>query len=167
MAVYRDQRFWNKVKQEYLEGEKSKAQICRENMISVNTINSRMRKEGWREEREKYQADHKHIEEAQTESYEEAKNRFDMTNKKICEDIGHTLLNKIAMSCDTVAVDDRAGIRQLTASLKDLKELKLWSDTLDRIEQEARIKKLQKEASDEQQSVAITVSFTDDIDKIV
>lgn len=168
MAIYRDKKFWNKIKREYLEGGKTKAQICRENGLSINTMNSRLRNEGWAEAKKNYQKKHQEVEQVETESIQEAKNRFDETNKKICEDIGHTLLNKIAMSCDTIDVEDRAGIRQLTASLKDLKELKLWSDKLDIIEQEARIKKLQKEAEDkDDKNVSITVSFTDDIDKLV
>ena len=43
---------------------------------------------------------------------------------------------------------DRQGLRQLTASLKDLKEIKALQTELDRLEQEARIERLQKASED-------------------
>ena len=43
-------------------------------------------------------------------------------------------------------VVDRAGLRQLTAALKDLKEIQMLKSELDRQEQEARIAKLQADA---------------------
>lgn len=163
--IYRDKRFWNKVKQEFLDGDTPK-EICEKHDLSMNTLQSRIKNHGWRAERT--EAQYKERREAKKESLAEAKARFDKENKALCDDIGHTLLQKIAMSCETVDVDDRAGIRQLTASLKDIKELRLWVDALDKIEQEARIKKLQKEAEDkDDKNVSITVSFTDDIDKLV
>lgn len=163
--LYRDKRFWNKVKQEYLQGDTPK-EICERHDLSMNTLNSRIKNHGWREERR--EAQYKEKREAKIESVQEAKDRFDKENKALCDDIGHTLLKKIAMSCETVDVDDRAGIRQLASSLKDLKELRLWVDLLDKTEQEARIKKLQKDAEEkDDKNVSITVSFTDDIDKLV
>ena len=41
---------------------------------------------------------------------------------------------------------DRAGLRQLTAALKDIKEVQMLKSELDRKEQEARIANLQKQA---------------------
>lgn len=44
---------------------------------------------------------------------------------------------------------DRAGLKQLTAALKDIKEVKMLKTELDRQEQEARIEKLRREAEPE------------------
>lgn len=57
-------------------------------------------------------------------------------------------------------VVDRAGLRQLTAALKDLKEVKGVMNELDRREQEARIAKLQREADGEDDDNEIQVVIT-------
>ena len=67
----------------------------------------------------------------------------------------------------TEAVDggivDRSGLRQITAALKDLKEIQMLKTELDRMEQEARIEKLRKEAAKEDRSSTITVTMEGDI----
>lgn len=45
---------------------------------------------------------------------------------------------------------DRKGLRQLAASLKDLKEIKALQSELDKLEQEARIERLKKAAKEEE-----------------
>ena len=42
---------------------------------------------------------------------------------------------------------DKAGLRQITAALKDIKEIKMLRSELDRREQEARISNLERQAS--------------------
>ena len=55
---------------------------------------------------------------------------------------------------------DRAGLRQLTAALKDLKEIQMLRSELDRQEQEARIAKMQREADGEDDDNEIQVVIT-------
>ena len=55
------------------------------------------------------------------------------------------------------SVIDRAGLRQLTAALKDIKEVKMLRSELDRQEQEARIANLRKQAQEETVSGAALV----------
>ena len=164
--VYRSQRFWNKVKEEYMEGKDPKAVIAARHGITVNSMNNRLRTEHWAQEKEERNKQKEHEKIAEAESVAEIKPRYDATNQMLCEDIGNTLLRKIAMSCDAIDISDRAGIRQLTASLKDLKELRLWADTLNEIEQKARIKKLQKEADEETKTFNLNVSFAEDVEEI-
>ena len=160
--IYRDKKFWNKVKHEYLEGDGTKPEIAKRHNLSLNTLNSRIKNEHWAKDKEEYRKKHKPKEEV----FADAKERYDKDNDAICRDIGKTLLSKIAMSIDRLDVEDRAGIRQITASLKDLKELRLWADTLNEIEQKARIEKLQAEAKDkEPTSIDINVSFCNDWDE--
>ena len=162
--IYRNKRFWNKVKHEYMEDECTKKEICERHDLSLNTLNSRIKNEHWAKDKEEYKKKNPPKEQV----FAEAKDRYDQSNDIICKDIGHTLLSKIAMSIDKLDCEDRAGIRQLTASLKDLKELRLWADTLNEIEQKARIEKLKAEAKDkEPTNIDINVSFTDEVEKLV
>ena len=57
---------------------------------------------------------------------------------------------------------DRAGLKQLSAILKDLREIGIFRSELDKKEQEARIKKLQKEAEEEQTDMDVTITFKGD-----
>ena len=59
------------------------------------------------------------------------------------------------------SIIDRAGIRQLTAALKDLKEIQMLKSELDRQEQEARIAKLQREAQEDTVKEPIRVIIDD------
>ncbi len=55
---------------------------------------------------------------------------------------------------------DRAGLRHITAALKDLKEIQMLKSELDRQEQEARIEKLRREAEkDEDTSTEVVITF--------
>lgn len=60
---------------------------------------------------------------------------------------------------------DRAGLRQLSAVLKDLREIGIFRSELDKREQEARIKKLQKESEEENKDTTINVVFEGDMDE--
>ena len=57
---------------------------------------------------------------------------------------------------------DRAGLKQLSSVLRDLKEIGLFRAELDRQEQEARINKLRKDAEEENVDTEITVTFMED-----
>lgn len=54
---------------------------------------------------------------------------------------------------------DRAGLKQLSAVLRDLREIGIFRSELDKKEQEARINKLRKDTEDEQTDTTITVKF--------
>lgn len=60
---------------------------------------------------------------------------------------------------------DRAGIRQLTACLKDLKAIMDVRCELDRQEQEARIEKLRREAKNDGKAGTVTVTLKEDCDE--
>ena len=59
---------------------------------------------------------------------------------------------------------DRKGLRQLAASLKDLKEIKALQSELDRLEQEARIERLKK-AAREEETDRIQVVLAEDMEE--
>lgn len=60
--------------------------------------------------------------------------------------------------------DDYAtkNLKNITSAIKDLKEIGVFRSAMDQMEQEARIKKLQKDAEDEQKDNTITVRIASD-----
>lgn len=59
---------------------------------------------------------------------------------------------------DTMVVDTQS-LKQLTSALKDLKEIKGYKSAADMREQEARIKKLQREAEQEDTNTEVVITF--------
>ena len=64
--------------------------------------------------------------------------------------------------CRTETIVDRRGLKQLASALRDLKEVQMLKDELDRKEQEARIGNLQKQANAEKEDNAVEVVFEGD-----
>lgn len=60
---------------------------------------------------------------------------------------------------------DRKGVQELSNAIKNLKEVQMLKSELDEEEQKARIKKLRKDAEDDQKNTAITVKFEGDVSK--
>jgi hypothetical protein len=50
-------------------------------------------------------------------------------------------------------------LKSITSAIKDLKEIGVFRSALDEQEQKARIKKLQKDAEEEEKDTTITVTF--------
>lgn len=50
---------------------------------------------------------------------------------------------------ETRTIIDRAGLKAITSALRDIKEVQMLKSELDKLEQEARIAKLQREAADD------------------
>ncbi|MDD3369134.1 MAG: hypothetical protein PHP50_09655 [Lachnospiraceae bacterium] len=77
--------------------------------------------------------------------------------------IADELLKKVEASVELLDPEDRSGMKQLTACIKDLKEMGIFKAELDRKEQEARIKKLQKDTEEENKDTSITVTLSEGI----
>lgn len=60
---------------------------------------------------------------------------------------------------------DRAGLKQLSSVLKDLKEIGIFRSELDRSEQEARIDKLRKDVKDDEKDTVIKVVIDDALEQ--
>lgn len=59
---------------------------------------------------------------------------------------------------------DRSGLKAISSSLRDIKEIQMLKSDLDRQEQEARIKKLEHEAKEEETDTKITIEITGDVE---
>lgn len=73
-------------------------------------------------------------------------NNYDRPDKPTKE-----IIHEKELLHETTSIIDRKGLTQIAAALRDIKEVQMLKSELDRQEQEARIRKLQKEAADDDQ----------------
>lgn len=63
------------------------------------------------------------------------------------------------------SIIDRKGVQELSAAIKNLKEIQMLKSELDIKEQEARIRNLEKQAQDEDKKDNVTVVFAEEMDE--
>ncbi|MBQ3215364.1 MAG: hypothetical protein IJB11_04510 [Oscillospiraceae bacterium] len=170
---------WQKIKTEYITTDTSYRKLAHKYGIRVATIGQRARDEKWVAERERYRnetvsktiaiiSDQQAEKMARIEGItdklltklEQAVEELDLEiikRKTKLEEEGLEVTTE-TMEAKEGGIIDRAGLRQLTAALKDLKEIQMIKSELDRREQEARIANLQRQAEkDEKKDNKITV----------
>lgn len=148
---------WNKIKAEYIAGGTSYRKLAEKYSVSFNTLKGVAVREKWTELKE--QADNK----ATTKIVRDVGNKNGTHSVKI-NDVADKLLDKIIDMLDTEGLGSQ-GIRHLTSSLKDIKEIKGIKSEIDLKEQEARIDKLRKEIEDGEANTSVTVKLEGDIGK--
>ena len=152
---------WEKIRYEYVTTDISIRGIQRKYGIPFNRIKTKVDNEKWNEEREecKAQINQKSIDLISDHKAEEVTKAFRIANKA---------MDKLAECIDKLDAEDVDATRKLkniTSAIKDLKEIGIFRSSLDQAEQEARIKKLQKEAEEEEKDTNITVIIDDDVKK--
>lgn len=181
---------WEKIKTEYITSDISYRSLADKYGMTYTRLHTRAYEENWKEEREKFKGDlvNKSVdlictEQAEQiaralrigntmlEKIEESLNEIDImlckntqTVKGVEEIDGH--LCEVTRSTEDftkkkVAID-RSGLKQLSAVLRDLREIGIFRSVLDQKEQEARINKLRKDAEEEQVDTVIEVTFGED-----
>lgn len=137
---------WNIIKAEYVAGGTSYRKLAKKYDVPFSTLKNVAIKEKW------------------TQLREQAQNR---TNTKLVENVSKKvakiddkyyrivdkLLDKISDTMDALEVWDSQSIKHFTSAMKDLKDIKGIKSDADMREQEARIKKLQKDAEKEDDTV--------------
>lgn len=149
---------WKKIKAEYIRGGTSYRKLAEKYGVSFSSIRRMAEKEKWTDLRTKtmHKANTKIVESV---SNQEAK-KFDQI-----QTIADLLMEKIKEGiADGSLVKDSKDIRAIMSSLKDLKDIKGCKSELDMQEQIARIDKLRKEASIEEQNNEIRVVFGSDLE---
>jgi hypothetical protein len=146
------EKVWEQIREEYISTETSYRQLERKYGVSYAKIQAKARVSDWQGEKEKFKL-----------------NRSNKSLDLICEHqaqeiskalmVANKLLDKIERSVDAVEDGDTGAIKQLTGAIKDLKEIGVFRADMDKREQMARIKKLEKEAAEEQTDTTITVKF--------
>ena len=153
------EEIWEKIKTEYISSDSSSyRQLEKKYGVSYAKIQGRAYKENWKSERDEFLSNrlNKSLDLLSTHQAEECAKAFMVANK---------LLEKIEKAVDAVEDADTGAIKQLTSAIKDLKEIGVFRADLDKQEQMARIKKLQKESEEEQKDTTITVVFEGDMDE--
>lgn len=135
---------WKKIKAEYIEGT-SYRKLAEKYGVSSSTILCRLRRENWTDLRKQKQSkfDAEIVDKVVQKEVKQA---------TTIEAVADMLLKKIFEGVESgTLVVDSSSIRQITASIKDLKDIKGLKSDADAREQEARIKKLIKDAEEEKQ----------------
>lgn len=145
---------WEKIKQEYISSSVSTRDLAKKYGIPKNTLQRRSSKEGWVQQRKDVGA--ALVQRATNELIEEHSTIYDTAMR-----ISEKLLAKIEMAVDEMGVESIGMSKTITGALKDIKEIGFYRAALDRQEQEARIRKLQKECEEEQKDTHITVTFAE------
>lgn len=166
---------WNQIKTEYITTDISLRKLAQKHGIRYATVQDRSKKEAWITLRDRHrtstvsksvekisnrQADKLARIEGITDKLlvklEQAVDELDLEiiKKKTKVDDGLTEVTTERMEAIEGGVVDRAGLRHLTAALKDLKEIQMIKSELDRREQEARIANLRKQAEKDERKDA-------------
>lgn len=146
-------KIWEKMKIEYITNDKcSYRSLEKKYGIPFSRIRSRGHDENWQQQRAEYKS-------------KAAQKSIDSLSDQFAEDctrafrVASSLLEKIEESVKELNAKDVKSLKLLTASIKDLKEIGVFRSEMDRLEQLARIKKLQKDAEEEEKDIAVTVTF--------
>ena len=133
---------WNTIKQEYITEDTSYRKLAKKYGVSYSSIADKAGQEDWVKLREQWQA------KALSKSLDAViKSQTDRVRR--LQTITDKILNKIEKSVDLMDECDLQAYRQVTAALKDIKEIQMLKSEADAREQEARIAKLRKDAEDD------------------
>lgn len=145
---------WQQIKTEYItDSSMSYRKLAQKYKVGVQSITTRSKREGWIEQRERHKND------IVTKSLKKISERESSRISKYME-ITDTLTQKLIEALELVQPGDTYALRQITSSLKDLKEMQGVKSEADRREQEARIRNLEKQAeADANTNTEVTIKF--------
>lgn len=149
---------WRKIKAEFIRGA-SYRKLADKYGVSFSSIQKRGAKEKWTDLRKKSsrKRDEKIVESVASQ---------DARQVTLIQTAADMLLDKIIEGVESgMLIVDSQSIRQITASLKDLRDIKGCKSELDMQEQMARIDKLRKEAQIEENSNEVKVVLTGDLEE--
>lgn len=146
---------WEKLKLEYISSDISFRGLEKKYGVPFSQIQKRASHGKWTDLKgeAKSQVLQKSIDMITDHKAEECSRAFRVASKIL--DKIETIVEQI----DETSPDALRDIKSATSSIKDLKEIGLFRAELDKQEQVARIKKLQKDAEEEQKDTTITVTF--------
>ena len=149
---------WKKIKAEYIRGGTSYSKLAEKYGVSLSTLTKHGMREKW--------ADLKN----DTRKKAEAKMSESVANQEAkredsFQSLADKLLQHISNNIDVLASSATA-VRDITAALKNLRDIKGLKSELDMQEQIARIEKLrrdaQQEEDDKDKKVVVTIAGGDD-----
>ncbi len=137
---------WTTIKTEYVTTDTSYRKLADKYGVSMTEVSRHGKEECWREQRQKYQE----------KAYAKTLDTLIKNQQKRVERIqtlADKILDKIEQSVDKMDEFDSQTYRQLTAAIKDIKEIQMLKSDIDIREQEARIDKLNRDAKDNNQDL--------------
>lgn len=153
---------WTKIKTEYITDSKSSyRKISEKYGVSFNTLQCRAKKEGWAELKRQAQdkITKKTIDKDINKKVDRATRLMDVTDR---------LLNKVEEAIEELSTEgivlNTSSLRQISGTLKDIKEIHGTKTERDIREQEARIRNLEKQANstdDKPNEITITIAGGD------
>ena len=149
---------WAKIKAEYIAGGISYRSLAQKHNVSFNTLKTIAIKEEWTKLREQ----------ANNKATTRMVNVVATENAKIDDKyyrIVDKLMGKAEELVDNTTIWQVTTIKEMATAMKYLKECKGVKSDADLREQEARIKKLEKEISEEKKDTNINITFGDEVKK--
>jgi tRNA A37 N6-isopentenylltransferase MiaA len=144
---------WNRIKAEYIAGGTSYRRLADKYGTTLAVLRNVAERENWVElkAQAKHRTNTKMVESISTKDAKRATDIVEVADK---------LLAKISEMLNENLNLNTTNIKNLTSAIKDLKEIKGIKSDADKREQEARIAKLIKEASeDDNSNTDVTVTF--------
>ena len=145
---------WNKIKTEYITTNTSYRKLADKYGIDQATIARRAKKEDWVSKRQ------------QNAIRTQAKIVDAISNKQVDRaanliSVSDLLLSKVKslLEIDAEVLSDTQSMKHISGVLKDIKDIQMIRSEADMREQEARIKKLQKEAEQEDTNTEVVITF--------
>ncbi len=137
---------WMKIKADYIRGEISYRKLADKYKVSFDTLRKRAAKENWRALRDKAgaRAATKLVETQADRKVDRLQRIIDVSDKLLCV-VENTLQNIE----DGIESADRATLRQLAGTIKDIKDTQNLKTELDLEEQRQRIAMMKKRSADE------------------
>lgn len=142
---------WKKIKAEYIAGDISYRKLAAKYSVSFSTLRNIAIREKWTDLRE--QAENKSVTKL-VNSIGEQNGQY----KVSVYDVADALLEKIKEMMSQEGLTSQ-NIKHLTSAIKDIRDVKGIKSDMDLKEQEARIKKLEKEIEGDNADKSITISF--------
>ena len=145
---------WQKIKTEYITTNTSYRKLAQKHGVHYNAIANRAKQEGWISQRNQY------CDKTVTNTVDAISDKqVDRAANLIS--VSDLLLDKVKhlMESDAGVLNDTKRMKHISGVLKDIKEIQMIRSDADMREQEARIKKLQKDAEQEDTNTEVVITF--------
>lgn len=143
---------WEKIHKEYVSSDISQRDLAKKYGVPRSTLQKKCTNGKWFEERKKLSA--KMVQ----KSINNLSGKYAGMYSKAC-DVSNLILEKIQKNIEAFGDSPIPGaeLKAYTGAIKDMREMGMFRAEMDRQEQEARIRKLQKECEEENKDNSVTV----------
>lgn len=145
---------WQKIKTEYITTDTSYRKLAQKYGVHYNAVANRAKQEGWISQRNQYcdKTVTKTVDAISNKQVDRAANLISVADQLLAK-------VKSLLETDAEVLSDTQSMRHISGVLKDIKEIQMIRSDADMREQEARIKKLRKEAEEEKVNKDVTITI--------